>query len=58
MGPPLQHPPAPTRRTKSARDLSYLYLGVYSLGLLFIVLYLWFEKALVGFVCEIIELVS
>ena len=52
-------PPPPRAvacRTKSARDLSFLYLYVYSGGLLFIVLYLWYEQALVGFVCECVEL--
>ncbi|KAL4423121.1 hypothetical protein ABPG77_004804 [Micractinium sp. CCAP 211/92] len=42
-------------RTKSAGDLSYLYLGLYSVGLLFITVYLYLEKATVGWICELIE---
>ncbi|KAL4458295.1 hypothetical protein ABPG75_013160 [Micractinium tetrahymenae] len=42
-------------RTKSAGDLSYYYLGLYSVGLLFITVYLYLEGATVGWICEAIE---
>lgn len=42
-------------RTRSARDISYLYLIAYSLGLFLTFLYLFFEGATVAWICEIIE---
>lgn len=42
-------------RTKSAADLSYAYLILYTIGLLFITVYLYLEKATVGWICESIE---
>ena len=42
-------------RTKSAKDLSYTYLWLYAVGLLFITVYLYLEKATVGWICECIE---
>ncbi|KAI3424896.1 hypothetical protein D9Q98_008280 [Chlorella vulgaris] len=44
-------------RTKSAADLSYWYLALYSIGLLFITVYMYLEKATVGWICESIETV-
>jgi uncharacterized protein with PQ loop repeat len=42
-------------RTKSAKDLSYTYLWLYAVGLLFITVYLYLESATVGWICESIE---
>jgi uncharacterized protein with PQ loop repeat len=42
-------------RTKSAKDLSYTYLWLYAVGLLFITVYLYLEKATVGWICDSIE---
>lgn len=43
-------------RTRSARDLSYLYLIAYSTGLLLTFIYLYFEGATVAWICMLIEI--
>ena len=42
--------------TQSARDLSYLFLTLYNLGLTLTFVYLYFEDALVAWICVLIEL--
>ena len=42
--------------TKSARDLSYLFLALYNVGLTLTFIYLYYEDALVAWICLVIEL--
>lgn len=42
-------------KTRSARDLSYWYLTAYTVGLLLTTLYLYLEKATVGWICFLVE---
>lgn len=43
-------------RTRSARDLAYLYLFAYCIGLFLTFLYLYWEGAMVAWICELVEL--
>jgi uncharacterized protein with PQ loop repeat len=42
--------------TQSALDLSYLFLALYNVGLTLSFIYLYYEDALVAWVCLLIEL--
>lgn len=43
-------------QTRSARDLSYLFLILYLLGLALMTVYMYNEDATVGFICTCVEL--
>ncbi|KFM23128.1 hypothetical protein F751_3319 [Auxenochlorella protothecoides] len=43
-------------RTRSARDLAYPYLFAYCIGLFLTFLYLFWEGAIVAWICELVEL--
>lgn len=43
-------------KTRSARDLSYMYLFLYNTGLALTFVYLFYEEAVAGWVCMLLEL--